>query len=625
MSLKFKNPKTPYSEQFDDVYFSESDGIAESEYVYLDGIQFNLLMQEHTAISIGEIGFGVGLNFLLTMKRFHENASLSQNLTYLSFEKFPVLKQDLENLYSHYDGLKPYTDELIRLYPILTSGIHSVYFSKFRVRLILCIGDAETLMKELDPGRKQSVQAWFFDGFAPSKNADAFAADLFQEVARLSTIFARGASFTCAGWVRQNLTDAGFQVEKRKGFGKKRECITAVLKNKKTEISNLTQPWFSLHNTTPLKPGQNVAIVGARLSGCALAQSLIQRGFQVTLIDQHVPQPNQKSHLAGLYSVQFSKVPNPISRFAKQSLVHFINELKDHKELKTHTGVFKGGEDTLALLQNAGYPDTFYRAQTIHGRDGVYFPELGVVNPQDLCAARAIGAELETIKITDQNLNILASFDHIIYAGGADLGPKTGLLLDCFQSTPLRSIRGQIVHCKPTKESGDLDCTLLDEGYVTPILPHITYNEEHIVGSTYLARTLETEEENLRQVQQDKEHLIKETQKKWNLFKSLNMDSITSHQVGYRLSTPDKLPLIGPAFEKDWLKTNYQVALRGGKKHSLPTLNPTSNQWYFLGMSSRGIIYSSFGAEILVSMMLGEIIPLERSLLEHLFSTSTLR
>ncbi|CAG1772824.1 partial tRNA 5-methylaminomethyl-2-thiouridine biosynthesis bifunctional protein MnmC, partial [uncultured bacterium] len=61
---------------YDDIYFSPEDGVAESEYVYIKG---NHLPDRFRAIGrrpfvVGELGFGAGLNFLLTVRAFLENA-----------------------------------------------------------------------------------------------------------------------------------------------------------------------------------------------------------------------------------------------------------------------------------------------------------------------------------------------------------------------------------------------------------------------------------------------------------------------------------------------------------------------------------------------------------------------
>ncbi len=66
---------------------------------------------------------------------------------------------------------------------------------------------------------------WFLDGFAPAKNPDMWTQNLFNAMARLARPGSTLATFTSAGFVRRGLQDAGFTMQKRKGFGRKREML----------------------------------------------------------------------------------------------------------------------------------------------------------------------------------------------------------------------------------------------------------------------------------------------------------------------------------------------------------------------------------------------------------------
>ncbi|EFQ6716872.1 bifunctional tRNA (5-methylaminomethyl-2-thiouridine)(34)-methyltransferase MnmD/FAD-dependent 5-carboxymethylaminomethyl-2-thiouridine(34) oxidoreductase MnmC, partial [Campylobacter lari] len=73
----------PFSLDFDDYYFNSSDGLSESEFIYTNAFEF----QTKQTI-IAELGFGIGLNFFLTLKRFIKEKKENQRLFYLSFENF---------------------------------------------------------------------------------------------------------------------------------------------------------------------------------------------------------------------------------------------------------------------------------------------------------------------------------------------------------------------------------------------------------------------------------------------------------------------------------------------------------------------------------------------------------
>jgi tRNA 5-methylaminomethyl-2-thiouridine biosynthesis bifunctional protein len=152
----------------------------------------------------------------------------------------------------------------------------------------------------------------------------------------------------------------------------------------------------------------------------------------------------------------------------------------------------------------------------------------------------------------------------------------------------------------------------VEEGYATPSLPALTDGGHHLIGATYQAKEVAADQEIL-----DQQSLI-EHARKWGPFQDLSLEKVEGVRVGYRASTPDKLPLIGPLTDPAFLENNYRSALRGARGIPLPALEASPGEWVFSGMGSRGITYSSLGAEILASLMAGTPIPLESDLLPHL-------
>lgn len=95
-NLEFNAEGTPVSRDFDDVYFSNDNGLEETRYVFLGGNQLEVRFPEHPhpLFVVAESGFGTGLNFLTLWQAFdqfreaHPQARL-QRLHFISFEKFP--------------------------------------------------------------------------------------------------------------------------------------------------------------------------------------------------------------------------------------------------------------------------------------------------------------------------------------------------------------------------------------------------------------------------------------------------------------------------------------------------------------------------------------------------------
>lgn len=220
-TLEWRNNQ-PYSTIFDDVYFSSDNGLLETEYVFIAGN--DLINRWHTLegnrFSIAETGFGTGLNFLCAAKHWLESAPAEAKLIFTSLEKYPLNGADLQQSLQHWPALKPLSDALLLNYETLLAHGTCTLFNQ-RIQLNLRIGDAVSELGKINT----KADAWFLDGFAPSKNPDMWQAPLFAQMARLSHSQTSFATFTSAGMVRRALTTAGFNVIKKPGFGKKREMI----------------------------------------------------------------------------------------------------------------------------------------------------------------------------------------------------------------------------------------------------------------------------------------------------------------------------------------------------------------------------------------------------------------
>ena len=92
--LVFKN-NTPFSLDFDDFYFNSNDGINESKYIYSEAFDWD----ENDEFIIAELGFGIGLNFFLTLQRFFKSKKAPKRLFYVSVEGFYIEKEELRLCY----------------------------------------------------------------------------------------------------------------------------------------------------------------------------------------------------------------------------------------------------------------------------------------------------------------------------------------------------------------------------------------------------------------------------------------------------------------------------------------------------------------------------------------------
>lgn len=217
----------PYSTAFEDVYFSSDNGLQETEYVFISGNHLVPRWQslKQPVFRIIETGFGTGLNFLCSVAQWLKYAPTDAILEFISVEKYPLKPTDLQQALQQWPQLGEFSSELLRHYEqFILKGYCSLFNE--RVQLKLCLGDALQRLAELDASSK--ADAWFLDGFAPSKNPEMWQDGLFTQMARLSKNGTSFATFTSAGSVRRGLAAAGFQVSKQPGFGKKREMLTGT-------------------------------------------------------------------------------------------------------------------------------------------------------------------------------------------------------------------------------------------------------------------------------------------------------------------------------------------------------------------------------------------------------------
>jgi tRNA 5-methylaminomethyl-2-thiouridine biosynthesis bifunctional protein len=213
-----------FSKEFDDVYFSTGDGLQEKRHVFLDNnyltSRWNVITGTFTII---ETGFGTGLNFFAAMQLWQQSNTKKATLHYISIEKYPLGADDIKQAMTQWPELEPYVDWLIE------NGYspkgESIKLINGKITLTLLLDDINNALPKIT----DKADAWFLDGFAPSKNPDMWSDNLYQHMRRLSSTGSTFATYTSAGAVRRGLIAHGFTAEKATGFGKKRDMLRGFL------------------------------------------------------------------------------------------------------------------------------------------------------------------------------------------------------------------------------------------------------------------------------------------------------------------------------------------------------------------------------------------------------------
>lgn len=211
----------PIATRFEDPYFSLEDGLAETRHVFLAGN--GLPKRFCDGFQVAELGFGTGLNFLVTWAAWIASGA-SGRLFFTSFELYPMSAEDMARALLAF----PEVAELAK--PLLEARAAGRFrFEAPGIGLDIVAGDARQRVADWEG----AADAWFLDGFAPARNPELWEPALLAQVARHTRPDGTAATYSAAGAVRRSLTDAGFRVERQSGFGRKRHMTVATLEEPK--------------------------------------------------------------------------------------------------------------------------------------------------------------------------------------------------------------------------------------------------------------------------------------------------------------------------------------------------------------------------------------------------------
>ena len=225
-SITWRENDVPQSVRFDDPFYSLTDGAAEARHVFLDGNGLPDRWASEPYFSIAELGFGTGLNFLETWLLWRQTRPFGAQLSFTSFEAFPLPLPDIARALARFPHLAELADRMLITLPSQwpTYGEERPIRLDRQTQLMVVVGDARQTVPEW-PGH---AHAWFLDGFSPARNPELWEEPLMDAVYRKTRAGGSAATYSAAGWVRKNLEACGFRVERKDGFGSKRHMTVAT-------------------------------------------------------------------------------------------------------------------------------------------------------------------------------------------------------------------------------------------------------------------------------------------------------------------------------------------------------------------------------------------------------------
>jgi len=214
---------TLYNPVLDETYHSVHGAMGESLHVYIDnGLkQVPAGMQE---LNILEIGFGTGLNALLTLD--HQAPGLLIN--YFTLEPYPLPFELMQAYYNHFSE-KPQSLPLLEQMCSQTAGSLCTLRPGFRFKSL------PVMLQDLKPadltdanGRFYAPGLVYYDAFAPSKQAGMWTLETLSKAAELMPQSGILSTYCAQGQFKRNLQALGFQVVSPPGAYGKREMTIAT-------------------------------------------------------------------------------------------------------------------------------------------------------------------------------------------------------------------------------------------------------------------------------------------------------------------------------------------------------------------------------------------------------------
>lgn len=210
--------KTLFINDLEENYHSHHGALQEAQHVFINN---GLKLLNDYEINILELGFGTGLNVLVTIDEFLKTDK-NHVFHYFTIEKYPVQDNEVKDL--AYDSLfegaqfseiyqKVHTCE----WNITTEILPRFYFTKYQCDFF-----------ELEKLNLPAIDLVYYDCFGARVQPDLWEKPLFKMVTDTMKKGGLLTTYSSKGSVRRILQELGMHVEKKAGPPGKREMINAV-------------------------------------------------------------------------------------------------------------------------------------------------------------------------------------------------------------------------------------------------------------------------------------------------------------------------------------------------------------------------------------------------------------
>ena len=198
--------------KLNETYHSIHGSILEANHVFIkNGLQFHHKLN----INILEIGFGTGLNALLTLLNLNQ-----KRVNYTSLEPFPI-SDKIYNKLNFHKLLKSEKEIFIRLHN--SKWEENVNFTEnFKLKKL------KKKIQYFNSSKKFHII--YFDAFAPEKQSEMWSKEVLNKCYQFLKPKGFLVTYCAKGVVKRRLKEVGFFVESIDGPPGKREMIRAFKK-----------------------------------------------------------------------------------------------------------------------------------------------------------------------------------------------------------------------------------------------------------------------------------------------------------------------------------------------------------------------------------------------------------
>ena len=634
----------PYSEMFDDIYYSSGQdevisGEDEFKHVFFNQNDLAERWKDNDQFVIAELGLGSGLNCLLTIREWlnHcEVCGVDKTLHYIAIEKYPLSPQSIVELLSRYPELEFICDEFITHYPpaIETTHIRRL----FNNRVVIHFKFLDAL--EALTGENQKVDAWYLDGFAPSKNSAMWSADLFEQLAKNSREAATFSTYTAAGFVKRNLISAGFDVKKVSGYGKKRDMLKGVFGGAKIKALKYSdKPWFSLIADSKVidstDESRQLCVIGAGVTGLCMAYAMIKRGWKVTIIDKHSSVAGETSgNPAAIVYPRLSVNDDVDMSFYTAAYCYSVAMLKrlqkkDSKQFWFDDGIVqsfneKRLNDIILKYQfNESYVDKPVQSMgtilaALNDSESVFakLSSAGVVLPSKLCAVlkeecgenlTMLHAEVDVITNTNNKWQCYSDTKQLIESGVLVVANGRGLNNVGLETLfPIEYVRGQVAVLNANEKSQNIAMTINGNVHITP----------EIDGKHYMGASYSHANDSLLIDENETNELLNSLDKM--LPSTFESEDCVDAWAGFRIISIDRVPIVGAIPDKQFFENEYSDISHGRVDKSYQPAINHKGLYVSAAHGSRGFTTAFLSAEIIAAQINDEPVPVSKKVLDYL-------